>query len=211
MVLRCSSLPVVPVRLESGAVVITPSGVLTTLAGKLSRGGAARRLGVDDPSGRTARDRPHRREITLDVPLRDQVAGQPPRLGTCFTFSRCADLASRARVAAKKRPRGRPVRRRSSRACHCSALVCRRSRISAISRERPPSPRGRDAPCSRPGAGSCPARTLRSFPPGSNRSAAGPRRDRARASPPARTPASTPPHCSSRAAVRSSVRSCAAT
>ena len=39
-----------------------------------------------------------------------------------------------ARVAAKKRPRGRPVRRRLSRACHYLALVCRRSRISAISR-----------------------------------------------------------------------------
>ncbi len=59
---------------------------------------------------------------------RVQVTGQPPRLGTCFKFSRVPISRSRARVAAKKRPKGRPVRRWSSRACHCSALVCRRSR-----------------------------------------------------------------------------------
>ena len=78
---------------------------------------------------------------------RVQVTGQPPRLGTCFRFSRVPISRSRARVAAKKRPRGRPVRRRSSRAA-AARRWCAGGRGSRPARGRGwPCPRERAADC----------------------------------------------------------------
>ena len=100
-VFGCASLPVVPARLESGPVVVGPS------RGTYGLGRQA--LGARVPPGRFARairrgERirpPHRRQITIAVPVPDQDAGQPPRLGTRFTPRRWATSRSRSRVVAK--------------------------------------------------------------------------------------------------------------
>ena len=132
-----------------------------------------------------------------DASLSGSGHGTAAQVGDVLEIEPGADLAKPRGVAAKKRPRGRCVRRWSSRACHCSALVCRRSRISAGSWDRVALPsRNRRAVWST-GSRSLPSANPSIIPSRvesiRRRSSTG----QSRVSPPARPPASTPPHCSS--------------
>ena len=114
-----------------------------------------------------ARSNVRTRTVRVERRLRRvQVTGQPPRLGTCLRFSRVPISRSRAQVAAKKRPRGRPVPQAVEGVRSTARRWCAGGRGSRPSHGRGhPCPRETGAPCSRPGAGSSTAAGIFLPPP----------------------------------------------
>ena len=120
-------------------------------------------------------------------------------------------LRNRSRLAAKKRPRSRPLLNFSIRDHQLSALLPSRSKMPESSARSRPCRRGTSGRCNRPAAGSFPARILPASLHGMNRAFDDPRSDRARAILPDRPKPSTRPRCLVRPLSNRSVRPCALT